>query len=183
MGRYGGSGKNTVEDCKSISIFWLKKQGCFKNGIVYTGGKMKWTSSMGEDRGSIGFSIKINGDKGQLTFQYTYANPYNDIKEELDYPVDLVSTLCNYGGRRWWFICTAYKNGIYCGRRVGKLYLGSGGKYFACRHCYNLTYQSCKEHDKRISGLLRNPELFMAYLNGKDSSKSLLAIKAGLKYL
>ncbi|MHC4354801.1 MAG: hypothetical protein ACYS0H_19035, partial [Planctomycetota bacterium] len=36
-------------------------------------------------------------------------------------------------------------NGVYCGRRVGTLYLVSGGKYFGCRHCYNLSYESRNE--------------------------------------
>ena len=148
MGRYSGSSRDTVEDCKSISIFWLRKQGYFKKDIIYTGGGMRWTNNSGEDCGSIGFSIDINGDRGRLTFQYTYTNRSNGEKEDLNYPVDLVSTPCNYGGRRWWFICTASKNGVYCGRRVGKLCLGSGGKYFACRHCYNLTYESCKDSHK-----------------------------------
>lgn len=145
MGRYSWSGRSTVEDYKSISIFWLRKQGYLKKDLVYTNGGIKWTSSSGEDRGSIGFSIAINGDRGQLTFRYTHTNRSDGAKEDISYPVDLVSTPCNYGGRRWWFICTAYQNGVYCGRRVGSLY---GGKYFACRHCYNLTYESCRESHK-----------------------------------
>ncbi len=35
-----------------------------------------------------------------------------------------------------------------CGRRVGKLYLPSGGRYYGCRHCYRLTYTSCQESRK-----------------------------------
>jgi hypothetical protein len=31
-----------------------------------------------------------------------------------------------------------------CLQRVGKLYLPSGGTLFACRDCYDLTYQSCR---------------------------------------
>jgi hypothetical protein len=31
---------------------------------------------------------------------------------------------------------------------VGKLYLPPGGRYFGCRHCYNLTYTSCQESRK-----------------------------------
>ena len=146
MGRWSYSSRSTVEDCKSISIFWLKKQGYLKKGISYASGGVRWTNSMGDYKGSIGFSINVQGDRGQMRFQYTYTNPSNEEKEELDYSVDLVSTPCNYGSRRWWFICTASKNGVYCGRRVGKLYLG--GKYFACRHCYNLTYESCKDSHK-----------------------------------
>ena len=32
-----------------------------------------------------------------------------------------------------------------CGRRVGTLFLSSGGKYFGCRHCYDLSYESRNE--------------------------------------
>lgn len=35
--------------------------------------------------------------------------------------------------------------GVRCGRRVRKLYLPPGGRYFGCRHCYRLTYTSCQE--------------------------------------
>jgi hypothetical protein len=50
------------------------------------------------------------------------------------------------GGKRWWFVCPWYKNGVYCGKRVGTLY--KDGDNFACRHCYNLTYKSKKENRK-----------------------------------
>ena len=46
-----------------------------------------------------------------------------------------------HGGQRFWFRCPA--NG--CGRMVAKLYLPPWGRYFACRHCYDLTYQSCND--------------------------------------
>jgi hypothetical protein len=59
--------------------------------------------------------------------------------ESLDYPVRLETTHCHYGGVRYWFICPA--DG--CGRRVAILY--SADKYFACRHCYQLAYQSQRE--------------------------------------
>jgi hypothetical protein len=38
--------------------------------------------------------------------------------------------------------------------------LYGAGKYFACRHCYDLTYTSCQESDKRVSWYLRNYEAF-----------------------
>jgi pyruvate-formate lyase-activating enzyme len=40
---------------------------------------------------------------------------------------------------------------------VAKLYLPPGSRYFGCRHCHNLTYQSCKEHDKRVDALAKLP--------------------------
>jgi hypothetical protein len=37
-----------------------------------------------------------------------------------------------------------YRNKVYCGRRVGVLY--KDGDWFACRHCYDLTYSSRNTH-------------------------------------
>lgn len=67
-----------------------------------------------------------------------------------------------------------------CGRRVRKLYLGPGGTYFACRHCYNLTYESAQTHDPRMSFFLNRPEAALAALDGKDWSRKFLAMRAAL---
>ena len=45
-------------------------------------------------------------------------------------------TPCNFGGERPWFVCPE----VSCGRRVAVLY--GPGKYFLCRHCYDLRYES-----------------------------------------
>ena len=47
-------------------------------------------------------------------------------------------TSCRFGGERPWFVCDVHANGVYCGRRVAKLY--GGGRLFACRYCYRLGY-------------------------------------------
>jgi hypothetical protein len=44
----------------------------------------------------------------------------------------------NFGGVRWWFLCPR------CQHRVSRLYLPSYEYYFACRHCYDLSYESAK---------------------------------------
>jgi len=48
-----------------------------------------------------------------------------------------------FGGERPWFVCSVASNGVYCGRRVTKLY--GAGRLFACRHCYRLAYASQQE--------------------------------------
>ncbi len=53
--------------------------------------------------------------------------------------VRLEWTPCHYGGTRAWFHCPTSG----CGRRVAILYLGDA--VFACRHCYQLGYQSQRE--------------------------------------
>ncbi len=143
MGRWSYSGRWTVEECKSISAKWLKKYDYF---IGYKPGGMSWSRG-GEKTGSIGFSVStLEGDE-YIRFQYTQTDRHTNEKVDLDYKVRLISAPCHFGGRRWWFICPLAKNGYACNRRVGALYLASG-KYFGCRHCYNLTYESSKESHK-----------------------------------
>ena len=87
---------------------------------------------------------------------------------------------CTACPRGWWFICPLIKDGIACNRRVLKLYIG-GGKYFGCRHCYELTYQSCQKHDARVDRLCEDPVLLRQLLKSKDWSQYTLALKALFK--
>jgi hypothetical protein len=78
-----------------------------------------------------------------------YTTTYPDGRKEYsDYKIKLAKTRCNFGGFRYWFVCPLVKDGKYCGRRVAVLYLV--GKYFGCRHCYNLTYAS-----RNLSGIYK----------------------------
>jgi hypothetical protein len=76
--------------------------------------------------------------------------------EPVDYKVRLVTTKPHYGGLRWWFICPLVRFDGGPPRRVEKLYLPSGGKYFGSREAYGLTYTSCQESGKfnRLFGSL-----------------------------
>jgi len=145
MGRWSYSSRWTVEECKTITTQFLNKHKYFNGGVCYGGG-MSWSRN-GEKTGSIGFTVStVEGDE-YIRFQYTQTDRNTDKKTELDYKVRLDWTNCYFGGRRWWFICPLIVNGRSCGRRVGSLHLGNG-KYFGCRHCYNLTYESSKESHK-----------------------------------
>ena len=71
------------------------------------------------------------------------------IKEcGLEYKIGIERMACRFGGVRYWFLCPAVKDSVYCGDRVTKLFLTSGGSVFGCRQCYDLTYQSCQESHK-----------------------------------
>ncbi len=144
MGRWSYSNRWTTVECKSITIKFLNKHH-YLNGNVRCGG-MNWSNN-GEQTGSIGFMVSTVDGDSYIRFQYTKTNRHTQEKAELDYNVRLVWTPCHFGGRRWWFICPLVINDRACNRRVGILYLGNG-KYFGCRHCYNLTYESCKESHK-----------------------------------
>lgn len=176
MGRWAYSDRMTVEESKSVSTAFLNKHDYF---CGLNSGVINWSRN-GNKTGSIGIKVDVM-DKGNayIQFQYTQTDRATDEKIELDYKVRLVSTPCYYGGLRWWFICPLVINGKACGRRVGVLYLG-GSKYFGCRHCHNLTYESSKTHDKRLDYLRKNPDMIFSYLKSSNASKQLLAMKADI---
>jgi hypothetical protein len=134
--------KTTVEDCRSVSIAFLKKHdyfyGCRSGGIV-------WKNYYGEGTSSISIFVSTMDGDNYVRFQYTTTDRNTGEEVEYDYKVALTTTPCNFGGVRYWFICPLNRNGVYCGRRVGKLYKAPGGKYFGCRHCYDLSYESRNE--------------------------------------
>lgn len=144
MGRWSYSGRWTVEECKSITTKFLNRHHYF-DGDARWGG-MSWRRR-GEKTGSISFVVSTIKDDEYIRFQYTQTDRHTQEKGDFDYSARLAWTPCHFGKRRWWFICPLVINGWSCGRRVGALYLANG-KYFGCRHCYNLTYESSKESHK-----------------------------------
>lgn len=61
-----------------------------------------------------------------------------DVRQRSHGGESLATTSCNFGGVRYWFICSD------CSRRVAKLYR-VGGRY-ACRQCHGLAYRSQHEN-------------------------------------
>jgi len=49
---------------------------------------------------------------------YTQTSAVTKEKTDLDYTIELVTTSCNFGGVRYWFICPLVVNSWPCGRRV-----------------------------------------------------------------
>jgi hypothetical protein len=135
--------KSEADDVKKISTSFLKKHDYFAG---WRSGTMTWTrKGWGEEhKSSVGIEVSMlngNGD-GHLRIHYTQTDRNTQEKKDFDYKIPLTTTPCRYGGKRYWFVCPWYKNGVYCGKRVGTLY--KDGDYFACRHCYDLTYSSRK---------------------------------------
>lgn len=134
MGGFGSGrkyGSNVTEDYRQIDIRRWQREDLLKPG-----NRFDTTWSRNSEK-IAAISVKV--DSGQLRLIYNHRNGNTVEWESLDYPVKLQTTPCNYGGVRYWFTCPA--NG--CGKRVAILY--SAGKYFACRHCYQLAYKSQHE--------------------------------------
>jgi hypothetical protein len=141
----GGSGsgswyrcdsKTTTESQHQVDIQWLKKQGDLQPGTV---GSLSW-SCRDKWTGSIGYMVGV--DRMVLNYRH---RPHGGDWEDVEQVIFFDRTSCNYGGSRPWFLCSR------CQRRVAVLY--GAGKYFLCRHCYNLTYAS--QQESRADRLMR----------------------------
>jgi hypothetical protein len=141
MGRCYWNSKSTVEDSTQLSIFKLKEFGLLGGWSATT---LTWTRQLSGRKSSIGILVDVT-DEPYVKVNYTITDRDSGEKTDYDYKISLTTTRCNFGSKRYWFICPLSVNGIYCGRRVGTLYLAPGGKYFGCRHCCNLSYESRNE--------------------------------------
>lgn len=126
------STKGTIESSLPLDIRELKRKSLLVPGGMITS---KWSRG-----GNVHSSIGAIVYKDHLLLRYTHKKI-----EEVEQKIYFTYTPCNYGGERIWFQCP------FCGRRCAVIY--SCGKYFACRVCGDLTYQTCNETpmDRRFS--------------------------------
>ena len=136
MARYAGGGKNTVESCRSIDVLRWNKLGYLRSPL--------WFSWAWIRDGEQVASINVETQHHSVALKYrsrSYGEDWSDVEQRV--PIEW--TPCRFGGERPWFVCSVRSNGVYCGRRVTKLY--GVGRLFACRHCYRLAYASQQEFD------------------------------------
>jgi len=155
--RGGQPKKRTVEECPVIDAGSLARE-CLQ----------------------AGFEMKCVGDTPSIVIGLRYAVLTNGQEENIDTQIRLHATRPIVGGLRWWFACPIESEGRPCNRRVAKLYLPPRASYFGCRHCYELTYRSVREHDKRVDFYRKNPDDLLAALNRPNVKLStlILALKA-----
>jgi len=178
MGRWAWSYRRTVEECWSFDAALLKELGYLDSIQV---GEIVWKNGVGKETGRVGIASHLAmGPNGRdyINLIYTQTNSRSGETSKYDYQVQLTTTECNFGGLRWWMICPLTRNGVPCGRRVTKLHLPPGGKYFGCRDCHDLTYRSQKEHNKRLDFILKHPEFFLSRMKDPSISDLFLLTKA-----
>ncbi len=113
-----------VEDCLALDV-----------GMLGVGGVLIWTNFRGVPVASMGCELDVRDpETPSVILRYTTRTG-----ETVAYTVILLTTRPHFGGLRRWFACPR------CARRVGKLYLPPGRRFFACRACHGLTYRSCQE--------------------------------------
>ena len=130
-GRREQGGKDTTEDCRSLDVRYLQRDGLLSAGHAFV---LNWTRN-----GEKVASIQVRTEADRVILDYRHQRGGGEWKSQ-NYPVRIEWTPCNYGWARAWFICPAQG----CGRRVAKLFLGSA--IFACRHCYRLVYACQREN-------------------------------------
>jgi len=152
--------RQEAENSNSLSIFWLKKYGYLEDGLRWGG--IKWTYGFYGRENNINFTTSINRDGNDyIELHYINTNRATDERDEMDYKVFLTTTSCNFGGKRYWFVCPLSKNGRYCGRRVGVIY--SIGKWFGCRYCADIAYRAQFDGGKFRAGSVCEPDVEKAY--------------------
>lgn len=125
--------KTTVEEAVRISI------KSFRGRInTDTLGTMTWKFSS-ENQSSVRY--EISDETGMLAIVLKYRLSCGDDVRMLS---ELQTTPTQFGGERWWFTCPLISGRSPCQSRVGTLYLPPGERYFGCRKCHNLTYESCQ---------------------------------------
>ena len=133
-GRPGGFGRDKVENCRSIDVNRLHREGCLRAG--WSGG---WHWSRGGEK-VASISLRAEADRLHLSYRVrAHGGEWQDVDEA----ILITRVACRFGGTRPYFICPGVVNGVSCGRRVCKLY--GAGRYFVCRTCYGLSYASQSE--------------------------------------
>jgi hypothetical protein len=100
---------------------------------------LRW-SRAGRETDSIRGVIEGDYRPERVILSYRHRSGSGGEWEDVREPVRFDWTACNFGGERPWFICP----GAGCGRRVAVLH--GPGRYFLCRHCYDLSYESQREN-------------------------------------
>jgi hypothetical protein len=129
--------KSTTDECHSVDVRYLHRKGLLTPGHWFS---LRW-SRAGRETGSIRCAVKGDEKPERVILTYRHRSSSGGEWEEVREPVRLTWTACNFGGERPWFVCP----GAGCGRRVAVLY--GPGRYFLCRHCYNLVYASQRENE------------------------------------
>ncbi len=156
MGGYGSgrrSGKTSVERCRALGVNQLQRAGLLEAGAT---GQWVWHCDDAEI-GRIGFTLEA----GRITLRYCWQDRFEKWLPVLE-GINLTYVDCHFGGVRPYFECPGVVNARPCWRRVGKLF--AAGRYFLCRHCYDLGYDSQSEPPQ--DRLLRRADKLRMTLGG-----------------
>jgi hypothetical protein len=150
--------KTRVDEARSVDILTLQRKGVFTKESAWSG-LITWSRNE-EVAASLSFVLEY-GESGPtgVRFMYTITDKDTGERKDYTYTVPVVSTRCNYGGMRWWFICPIVMNGRACQRPCRIIYRPPGAEYFGCRECHELTYESRQRHREKFNEGIEKPYL------------------------
>src|SRR5215208_1075009 len=151
--------KTTIGECHSVDVRYLHREGLL---IPRRSFSLRW-SRAGREMSSIGGVVSGDSRPEQITLLYRHRSGPGGEWEDVQEPVLLSWTVCNFGGERPWFVCP----GTGCGRSVALLYVP--GRYFLCRRCYDLVYESQREDG--MSRALRRAQAIRERLGGSANMR------------
>ena len=158
MGGFGSgrrySSKGTTSEYRRIDVRRWQRDGLLESRAAF---RWQWSHN-----GEVVAWISVRAQDSGVNLTYRHRSHSHDWKNE-DYLVLLEWTPCNFGGERAWFICPARG----CARRVAILY---GGSIFACRHCYQLAYDS--QNESAHSRALGRTQAIRMKLGGSSNAKA-----------
>ncbi len=161
MGRYYYDARWSTSDYqKRLTIKALKENGLLdgsKNGQQAT---LTWGNGS-----NIGMQIHIWETTGSVRVYFTQTDRSIWEEKSHNYTISLISTPCNYGGKRWWFVCPLK------GNKCTILYLQNNG-LFGSRKTLNLCYDGQKESKKYR---------YLSYIMGMNKTKALV-LREKMKY-
>ena len=123
-----GSGRDdyastpTVEECRQLDVDRIKEftEQPGSRRPVWWGDKENpdsWLSATAEGERDLGDETRA----ARLRLKYTITHKRTGEETEVDYPIPLEYTECNFGGYQPWFRCPGVVDGEACGRRCRKL--------------------------------------------------------------
>jgi len=149
-GRRGGCPKRrTVDEYTVLPLNLFRKKGQWRLLI----GKVIW-SRHGVVTAAIGYSI----EEDSIHFEW------QDSEGQVVTQTISLTIVRQWIGVRYYFICPR------CQRRVINLY---AGPVLLCRHCYNLTYESCRESGASHFGPLVTRKRFYNFFKAMEYSREL----------
>lgn len=166
--------KLTVEKCWTVGISDVARIIDLRNPGPASASLRTIQPATGKRMPPVCYVLE-DGDDDTLLLRLSYAVKDRwGLEHSIEEVVHLQTTRPNFGGVRWWFSCPRTVDGEMCSRRVGKLYCPPGSRYFACRYCLDLTYESCQT-SHRHDGLF-------ALVAGEASGERFEAVKWTFSY-
>jgi hypothetical protein len=137
--RHQGRRKMTVEDCRSLRVSKLSRDGLLESGTAV---RLYFSDPFrGHRYASVRLTVPEEDDQKVLIVNDEWSGNGNSVLIRLE------KTQPNFGGHRWWFTCPMVVNGIPCNRRCCKLLFR--GRHLGCRQCLDLTYSSSQNSTGR----------------------------------